>query len=81
MFAYSLVGIRFLVCVMAVIKPLKVVIDNYPEDRVEEMEAINNPEDMSMGTRKVPFSRILYIEDKGIARLNNHHFPDTSLSI
>ncbi|NQU13853.1 MAG: glutamine--tRNA ligase/YqeY domain fusion protein [Desulfobacteraceae bacterium] len=48
--------------VMAVLRPLKVVIDNYPEDQVEEMEAINNPEDPAMGTRKVPFSRVLYIE-------------------
>lgn len=47
---------------MAVIHPLKVIIDNYPEDKVEEMEAINNPEDTSMGTRKVPFSKVLYIE-------------------
>jgi glutaminyl-tRNA synthetase len=48
--------------VMAVLKPLKVVILNYPEDRVEELDAINNPEDPSMGTRKVLFSRVLYIE-------------------
>jgi glutaminyl-tRNA synthetase len=48
--------------VMAVLQPLRVVIVNYPEDRVEEMEAVNNPEDPSMGTRKVPFSRVLYIE-------------------
>jgi len=48
--------------VMAVLRPLKVVIVNYPEDKVEELEAINNPEDPSMGTRKVPFSRVLYIE-------------------
>jgi glutaminyl-tRNA synthetase len=48
--------------VMAVLRPLRVVIDNYPEDKVEELEAINNPEDPSMGTRKVPFSRVLYIE-------------------
>ncbi len=48
--------------VMAVLRPLKVVIDNYPEGTVEEMEAINNPEDAAMGTRKVPFSRVLYIE-------------------
>ncbi len=47
---------------MAVLRPLRVVIDNYPEDQVEEMEAVNNPEDPSMGTRKVPFSRVLYIE-------------------
>ena len=47
---------------MAVIKPLKVVIDNYPEDLVEEMNAVNNPEDPNAGTRKVPFSKVLYIE-------------------
>jgi glutaminyl-tRNA synthetase len=48
--------------VMAVLQPLRVVIVNYPEDRVEELVAVNNPEDPSMGTRKVPFSRVLYIE-------------------
>jgi glutaminyl-tRNA synthetase len=48
--------------VMAVLRPLKVVIDNYPEDKVEDMEAVNNPEDADAGTRKVPFSRELYIE-------------------
>ncbi|HDM09583.1 MAG TPA: glutamine--tRNA ligase/YqeY domain fusion protein [Desulfobacteraceae bacterium] len=48
--------------VMGVLHPLKVVIENYPEDKVEELDAINNPEDPSMGTRKVPFSRELYIE-------------------
>jgi glutaminyl-tRNA synthetase len=48
--------------VMAVLRPLRVVIDNYPENLVEEMEAVNNPEDPGMGTRKVPFSRVLYIE-------------------
>jgi glutaminyl-tRNA synthetase len=48
--------------VMGVLRPLKVVIDNYPEDQVEELDAINNPEDAAMGTRKVPFSRVLYIE-------------------
>ncbi|MDP8241124.1 MAG: glutamine--tRNA ligase/YqeY domain fusion protein [Candidatus Hatepunaea meridiana] len=47
---------------MAVLRPLKVVIDNYPEDLVEEMDAVNNPEDPSAGMRKVPFSRVLYIE-------------------
>jgi glutaminyl-tRNA synthetase len=47
---------------MAVLHPLKVVIDNYPEIQTEEMEAVNNPEDPSAGTRKVPFSRVLYIE-------------------
>ena len=48
--------------VMAVLRPLKVVIDNYPENQVEEMDAVNNPEDPNAGTRKVPFSRVLYIE-------------------
>ncbi len=47
---------------MAVLKPLKVVIVNYPEDKVEYLEAINNPEDPAMGTRQVPFSREIYIE-------------------
>src|SRR6185369_6835778 len=48
--------------VMGVLRPLKVVIDNYPEGKSEEMEAINNPEDASAGSRKVPFARVLYIE-------------------
>ena len=48
--------------VMAVLDPLKVVIDNYPENQAEEMDAHNNPEDESAGSRKVPFSRVLYIE-------------------
>jgi len=47
---------------MGVLRPLKVVIENYPEDDVEELEAINNPEDPGAGTRRVPFSRELYIE-------------------
>ncbi|HEX2996172.1 MAG TPA: glutamate--tRNA ligase family protein, partial [Anaerolineales bacterium] len=47
---------------MAVTKPLKLVIDNYPDDLVEEMDAVNNPEDPATGTRKVPFSKVLYIE-------------------
>jgi len=50
--------------VMAVLRPLRVVIENYPEGEAEELEAINNPEDMSSGTRKVPFSRVLYIEQE-----------------
>ncbi len=50
--------------VMGVLRPLKVIIDNYPEDKVEELEAINNPEDPNMGARKVPFSRVLYIEQE-----------------
>ena len=48
--------------VMAVLRSLKVVIDNYPETQVEEMDAVNNPEDATAGARKVPFSRVLYIE-------------------
>jgi len=48
--------------VMAVIRPLKVVIENYPEDQVEELTAENNPEDPSAGSHKIPFSRVLYIE-------------------
>jgi glutaminyl-tRNA synthetase len=48
--------------VMAVLRPLKVVIENYPEGQVEELDAVNNPEDPAMGTRKVPFARELYIE-------------------
>jgi glutaminyl-tRNA synthetase len=48
--------------VMAVLRPLKIVIDNYPEGQVEEVEAVNNPEDESAGKRTVPFSKVLYIE-------------------
>jgi glutaminyl-tRNA synthetase len=48
--------------VMGVLRPLKVVIDNYPEGQVEELELINNPVDATAGARKVPFSRVLYIE-------------------
>lgn len=48
--------------VMAVLRPLKIILDNYPEDQSEELEAVNNPEDPSAGTRNVPFSRVLYIE-------------------
>ena len=48
--------------VMGVLRPLKVIIDNYPDDLVEEMEAVNNPQDPSQGTRMVPFSRVLYID-------------------
>jgi glutaminyl-tRNA synthetase len=50
--------------VMAVLRPLKVIIDNYPETKVEELDAVNNPEDAGMGMRKVPFSRVLYIEQE-----------------
>ncbi|MHB1005077.1 MAG: glutamine--tRNA ligase/YqeY domain fusion protein [Chloroflexota bacterium] len=48
--------------VMGVLRPLRVVIENYPEGKVEELEAVNNPEDPAAGTRKLPFSRVLYIE-------------------
>ena len=48
--------------VMAVLRPLRVVIDNYPKGQVEKLDAVNNPEDASAGTRKVPFSQVLYIE-------------------
>jgi len=48
--------------VMAVLRPLRVVLENYPEGKTEQLEAINNPEDPSAGTRPVPFSRVLYIE-------------------
>jgi glutaminyl-tRNA synthetase len=48
--------------VMAVLRPLRVVIDNYPENQIEHMQAVNNPEDETAGTRAVPFSRVLYIE-------------------
>ena len=50
--------------VMAVLNPLKLIIDNYPEEQVEELEAINNPEDENAGTRSIPFSKILYIEQE-----------------
>ncbi|MEQ8189402.1 MAG: glutamine--tRNA ligase/YqeY domain fusion protein [Candidatus Eremiobacterota bacterium] len=50
--------------VMAVLHPLKVIIDNYPDDLVEELDAENNPEDPSMGTRKIPFSKVIYIEQE-----------------
>jgi len=50
--------------VMAVLRPLKVVIDNYPQGEVEELDAVNNPEDPGMGSRKIPFSREIYIEQE-----------------
>jgi len=49
---------------MAVLRPLKVIIDNYPDDLTEELDAVNNPEDSSMGIRKVPFSKVIYIEQE-----------------
>jgi len=48
--------------VMSVLRPLRVVIENYPENQAEELDAVNNPEDPGMGSRKVPFSKVLYIE-------------------
>jgi glutaminyl-tRNA synthetase len=60
--------------VMAVLKPLKVVIDNYPEGQAEEMDAVNNPEDASAGTRKVPFSKVLYIEQDDFREDPPKHF-------
>ncbi len=50
--------------VMAVLKPLKVVIENFPEGQIDELDAVNNPEDESAGTRKIPFSKVLYIEQE-----------------
>ena len=47
---------------MGVLRPIRLIIENYPDGQVEEMEARNNPEDPSAGTRKVPFSKVLYIE-------------------
>jgi glutaminyl-tRNA synthetase len=49
---------------MGVLRPLKLVIDNFPDDRVEEMDVVNNPEDPGAGARKVPFSKVLYIEQE-----------------
>jgi glutaminyl-tRNA synthetase len=60
--------------VMAVLKPLKVVIDNYPEGQVEMMECVNNPEDASAGTRLVPFSKVLYIEQDDFREDPPKHF-------
>ncbi|MBU1999223.1 MAG: glutamine--tRNA ligase/YqeY domain fusion protein [Candidatus Omnitrophota bacterium] len=50
--------------VMGVLRPLKVIIDNYPDDQTEEFDCVNNPEDLAMGSRKVPFSREIYIEEE-----------------
>src|SRR5205807_9319881 len=49
---------------MVVLRPLKLIIDNYPDGKSDELEAVNNPEDPAAGTRKVPFSRVLYIEQE-----------------
>ncbi len=53
--------------VMAVLDPLKLVITNYPDDKTEELDAVNNPEDETMGKRKIPFSKVLYIEKNDFA--------------
>jgi len=58
----------------AVLDPLKVVIENYPEGQVEMMEAINNPEDAAMGTRQVPFSKVVYIEQDDFREQPPKHF-------
>ena len=60
--------------VMAVLNPLRVVIDNYPEDQTQEFEAVNNPEDPSMGSRKVPFSRVIYVEQDDFREHPPHRF-------
>jgi glutaminyl-tRNA synthetase len=60
--------------VMAVLRPLKVVIVNYPEDKVEDLDAVNNPEDPAMGSRKVPFSKVLYIESEDFREDPPKHF-------
>lgn len=60
--------------VMAVLRPLRVVIDNYPEGKTEQLEAINNPEDPAMGTRKIPFSRVIYIERDDFRENPPHKF-------
>lgn len=60
--------------VMVVLNPLKVVITNYPDDKVEELEAVNNPEDPSMGTRMIPFSKIIYIEQDDFMEMPSKKF-------
>ncbi|MCE1165611.1 MAG: glutamine--tRNA ligase/YqeY domain fusion protein, partial [Bacteroidetes bacterium] len=60
--------------VMAVLRPLKIVITNYPDDRVEEMETVNNPEDETMGTRKIPFTKELFIEQDDFQEMPEKKF-------
>ncbi|MDD5361629.1 MAG: glutamine--tRNA ligase/YqeY domain fusion protein [Ignavibacteria bacterium] len=60
--------------VMAVLRPLKVVITNYPDDKTEEMETTNNPEDETMGTRKIPFSNVIYIEREDFQEVPHKKF-------
>ena len=64
---------------MAVLHPLKLVIDNYPDSQVEEMNAINNPEDESAGSRKVPFSKVVYIEQDDFRRRRRPSISDCIL--
>ena len=59
---------------MAVLRPLKVVIENYPEGQVEELDAVNNPEDPSAGSRKVPFARELYVEQDDFRAVTSKDF-------
>ena len=60
--------------VMGVLRPLKVVIENYPDGQTEEMDAVNNPEDASAGSRKVPFSKVLYIEQEDFREVASKDF-------
>ena len=60
--------------VMGVLRPLKVVIENYPDGQTEDMDAVNNPEDASAGSRKVPFSRVLYIEHEDFREVASKDF-------
>ncbi|MCK9613461.1 MAG: glutamine--tRNA ligase/YqeY domain fusion protein [Bacteroidales bacterium] len=59
---------------MGVINPVKLILDNYPADKEEEMEAVNNPEDPAAGTRKIPFSRELYIEQEDFMEVPAHKY-------
>jgi len=65
---------------MAVVRPITVVIENYPEDRVEHVDAVNNPEDVSAGTRKLPFSRTLFIESDDFMEAPPKKVQDAILS-
>ena len=66
---------------MAVLRPLRVVIDNYPEKQNEELEAENNPEDPGMGTRKIPFSRVIYIKRRIFVRIHPKSFSVYHLGV
>jgi glutaminyl-tRNA synthetase len=60
--------------VMAVVKPLKVVIENYPDGQGEELDAVNNPEDPAAGTRKIPFGKVLYVEQDDFREIPSKDF-------